>query len=334
MERFDELLKNMADKEDCIVPEGFDVRLQKTLDGLPPRAKKAGLGAVKGALIAVAVCAALVCTAFAASPGLRGMLAEALGGFAPYAQGQEGEAYVIDGIEFRVVSALADDFTVRAYVEARELEGDRLSKLERNALGGAFGLVDVPIKDMGNSEGSGGGTTSGICLDYDPETKTALLAVTSWGQVMADDLSGAEVKLFSLSGGPKAAYRTIWENSGGVYFPVDVKPMPSLTLDGELASALGAEEVRISSLGLSVIFKDDQVWPQFAGSNMSAGLADGTLVEAPWEGGQGSFGTYGTQSSRKVLIWNFREPVEVEQIQSITLIGRDGVERTFSVELP
>ena len=77
------------------------------------------------------------------------------GGFAPYAQGQEGEAYVIDGIEFRVVSALADDFTVRAYVEARELEGDRLSKLERNVLGGAFGLVDVPIKDMGTAKARG-----------------------------------------------------------------------------------------------------------------------------------------------------------------------------------
>ena len=42
MERFDELLKNMADKEDCIVPEGFDARLQKALDGPPPRAKKRG----------------------------------------------------------------------------------------------------------------------------------------------------------------------------------------------------------------------------------------------------------------------------------------------------
>lgn len=250
------------------------------------------------------------------------MLAEALGGFAPYAQGQEGEAYVIDGIEFRVVSALADDFTVRAYVEARELEGDRLSKLERNVLGGAFGLVDVPIKDMGNSEGSGGGTTSGVCLDYDPETKTALLAVTSWGQVMADDLSGAEVKLFSLSGGPKAAYRTIWENSGGVYFPVDVKPMPSLTLDGELASGLGAEEVRISSLGLSVIFKGDGAWHRFAGTNVSVRLSDGTLAEAPWEGGQGNYGAYGTETERKVLVWNFRQPVDVDGVQGI-YVGED-----------
>ncbi len=325
MEQFDEMLKAMAEKEEIMVPNGFDERVRETLDGLPPREKRRGLGAVKTVLIAAALCAALLCTAFAASPELRGMLAEALGGFAPYAQEQEGqerEAYVIDGIEFRVVSALADDFTVRAYVEARELEGDRLSKLERNALGGAFGLVDVPIKDMGNSEGSGGGTTSGICLDYDPETKTALLAVTSWGQVMADDLSGAEVKLFSLSGGPKAAYRTIWENSGGVCFPVDVKPMPSLTLDGELASALGAEEVRISSLGLSVIFKGDGAWHRFAGTNVSVRLSDGTLAEAPWEGGQGNYGAYGTETERKVLVWNFRQPVDVDGIQGI-YVGED-----------
>lgn len=322
MEQFDEMLKAMAKKEEMMVPNGFDERVRETLDGLPPREKRRGLGAVKTVLIAAALCAALLCTAFAASPELRGMLAEALGGFAPYAQGQEGEAYVIDGIEFRVVSALADDFTVRAYVEARELEGDRLSKLERNVLGGAFGLVDVPIKDMGNSEGSGGGTTSGVCLDYDPETKTALLAVTSWGQVMADDLSGAEVKLFSLSGGPKAAYRTIWENSGGVYFPVEIKPMPSLTLDGELASGLGAEEVRISSLGLSVIFKGDGAWRRFAGTNVSVRLSDGTLAEAPWEGGQGNYGAYGTETERKVLVWNFRQPVDVDGIQGI-YVGED-----------
>ena len=42
---------------------------------------------MKTVLIAAALCAALLCTAFAASPELRGMLAEALGGFAPYAQG-------------------------------------------------------------------------------------------------------------------------------------------------------------------------------------------------------------------------------------------------------
>ena len=121
MEQFDNLIREMAEKEEIVVPNGFDERVQAAVNGLPPKTKKRGLGAVKGALIAAAACMALLCTAFAASPGLRNMLAEALGGFAPYAHEQEGKTYVIDGIEFKVVSALADDFTVRAYVEARDL---------------------------------------------------------------------------------------------------------------------------------------------------------------------------------------------------------------------
>lgn len=329
MEQFDEMLRAMADKEECIVPEGFDGRLQKALDSLPSRAKKTGLGAVRGVLIAAAACALLMGTALAASPGLREMLSAALGGFAPYAHGQESETYVIDGIEFKVVSALADDFTVRAYVEARDLEGGRLGRLVPNEIGAVFGLVDIPTKDI---EGIGGFTMGGTCLGYDAETKTALLSVTSWGQVMADDLSGSVVRLFDLNAGP--GHQTLWENTEGTTFPVEIKPIPSLAADAELASALQAEEVRISSLGLSVIFKDDRAWPQFAGANVSARLTDGTLVEAPWEGGQGSYGAYGTETARKVLVWNFREPVEVEQIQSVTLIGRDGGERTFPVELP
>ena len=250
------------------------------------------------------------------------MLAEALGGFAPYAQGQEDKSYVIDGIEFRVVSALADDFTVRASVEARELEGDRLSKLELNAFGAAFGLVDVPTKDTGNSEGMGGGTMSGVCVGYDAETKTALLAITTWGRVLAEDLTGAEVKLFSLSGGPETAYQTIWENSGDVYFPVEVEPVTSLVADGKLAAALGAEEVRLSPISLSAIFKGDGAWHRFTGTGIRVKLADGTVADAPWEGGQGSYGAYGTDSEHRVLVWNFRQPVELDQVAGV-YIGED-----------
>lgn len=311
MEQFDNMLKAMAEKEECIVPEGFDQRVRDALDGLPQRRKRRP-GAVKTALIAAAACVLLAGTAFAASPELRGMLAEVLGGFAPYAHGQEGEVCVIDGMEFKVVSALADDFTVRVYVEARDLEGDRLGRLVPNEIGAVFGLVDIPTKDI---EGIGGFTMGGTCLGYDAETKTALLSVTSWGQVMADDLSGSEVRLFDLNAGP--GHQTLWENTEGTTFPVEIKPIPSLVADTELASALQAEEVRISNLGLSIIFKDDRAWPQFAGANVSAKLTDGTLVEAPWEGGQGSYGVYGTETARKVLVWNFREPVELEQVDGI-----------------
>ena len=269
---------------------------------------------------AACLCLALAGTALAASPELRALLETALGSFAPYAHEQKGEAYAINGMEFRVVSALADDFTVRAYVEVRDLEEDRLSKLALNEFGCAFGLVDIPTK--GTGKGVTGFVSGATCLGYDAEAKTALLAVTSWGQVMADDLSGSEVKLFDLRGGPDSAYQVLWENSGSTSFPVEIRPVASITMGGELVSALRAEEVRLSPIGLSVLFKGDEVWPHFAGVNAAAQLADGTRVDAPWEGGQGSFGTYGTESSRKVLVWNFRDPVDIEQITGI-YVGED-----------
>ena len=316
MEQFDKLIKEMAEKEEIIVPNGFDGRVQAALDGLPPRTKKRGLGAVKAALIAVAACAALLCTAFAASPKLRGMLAEALGGFAPYAHEQKGETYVIDGIEFKVVSALADDFTVRAYVEARDLEGDRLSKLELNTFANAFGVVDIPYSDDSTSITTFVHGTK--CVAYDEETKTALLVFTNWGQFVPDGLSGAVVRLFSLCGFSDNAYQDLWENSDEVAFPVEIEPISSLVVGPELASALGAEEIRLSNLGLSVIFQNDGRWVQFSGCDVSAQLADGALVEAPWEGGQGSFGgEVGAENARKVLVWNFREPLDLDEVVGI-----------------
>lgn len=313
MERFDEMLKELAEKEECIVPEGFEERMQNVLRNLPTQARKKGLGAVKCALIAAAVCVLLVGTAFAASPGLRDMLGAVLGGFAPYAHEQEGEPYVINGMEFRVVSALADDFTVQAYVEVRDLEGDRLSDEMT-----ASGLVDVPRKDTG--EGVSGFTMGAMCMGYDEETKTALLRVTSWGQVMKDDLTGSEVRIFSLSNGPWAAAQ-FWTNEEDMTIPVEVEPISSCVADTELTAAFHAEEVRLSPIGLSVIFKGDEYWPAFAGVDLRVQLTDGS-IDAPWKGGQGSFGAYGTESSRKVLVWNFQEPVEAEQIEGI-YVGED-----------
>lgn len=292
---------------DPSVPERVAAAV-KQADARPRRARP-----LRPALIAAALCLALVGTAFAASPVLRGMLAEALGSFAPFAQQQEDKAYVINGIEFKVRSVLADGFTVRAYVEARDLEGERLNKLVPNEAGAATGAVFVPTKDIG------GFTTCGTCLGYDAETKTALLSVTSWGQVLADDTSGSEVVLVSLRDG---GFQRLWENTERAAIPVDVKPIPSLSMDAGLTSAFQAEEVRLSSLGLSVIFKDGEVWRQFSGANVRAKLADGTLVEAPWESGQGSYGAYGTETARKVLVWNFTQPVEAEQIQGI-YVGED-----------
>ena len=314
MEQFDELLRSMANKEECIVPKGFDERVRETLNKLPAPAKK-GLGAARIALIAAAACVLLVGTAFAASPTLRGMLAEALGGFAPYAQEQGGEPYVINGIEFRVKSVLADDFTIRAYVEARDLEGSRL-----DGDIGIWGLVDIPQKDTG--EGFTASTFSGSFLGYDRERETALFVISDWGQVAADDLTGAELRIFSLT--DKRTGADLLGSQEDACVPVEVRPVPSLSMgaDSRLASGLHAEEVRLSTVGLSAIFRYDAGWDGFAGKNVQAKLADGSLVDAPWEGGQGDFGAESAEGSRKVLVWNFTEPVDVDNIQGI-YVGED-----------
>ena len=138
---------------------------------------------------------------------------------------------------------------------------------------------------------------------------------------MADNLSGSVVRLFNLRGFSDNAYQDLWENSDETVFPVEIEPIPSLIVDAELASALGAEEIRLSNLGLSVIFQGDGRWERYAVADVSARLTDGTLVEAPWEGGQGNFGVYGTESARNVLVWNFREPLDLDQVVGIYMNG-------------
>lgn len=326
MEQFDEMLKAMAEKEEMVMPKGFDGRLKNVLDELPPRKKKRGLGVVKGVLVAAAACALLVGTAFAASPGLREMLAEVLGGFAPYAREQEDKAYVIDGIEFKVKSVLADDFTIRAYVEARDVDGDIFDKIDDITIPGRVaGGVDVPtvnewlVPDAAESWMSGA-----ECLGYDEESRTALLVVSTW-KTMPEDLTSAGVEVDHIDSYLTGDFEMIWENTWGRTIPVDVTPVESTVLGREsaLVSGLDAEEARLSPLGLTLIFHDynihrdplESYGPEAA--SVSVKLADGSIVETLQGGQCGIFLSPYDENSSRVLIWNFREPVDVENIEGI-----------------
>ena len=329
MEQFDENLRNMAKQEEWIMPEGFDGRLQSMLETLPPRAIKRSLGAAKIALIAAAACVLLTGTALAASPGLREMLSTALGSFAPYAQEQDGQAYEMDGLEVRVLSAMADQDTIRIYVQLKDLEGDRLSDNIN-----AMGLVDIPAPPPSDDSGVRGNTFGSRCLGYDKETKTALVTCTTWGRVY-EDLSGAELILFHVYD-----TQTLEDISVDttLHIPLDIEVMPSITLDGdtELAAGFFAEFMRLSPLGITAVTYGDTQYSYLAGSHLRLTMKDGTEILSCGDhvDGQGSYGKYGTDSSRRVLTWNFRDPLEVEQIQSVTIIDRDGGERAFPVELP
>lgn len=333
MEQFDKKLREMAEREAVSTPEGFDNRLRDTLDNLPSKGKRRRLGAVKGALIAAAACVLLVGTAFAASPGLRDILAEALGGFAPYAQEQEDKTYTIDGLEFKVKSVLADDFTIRAYVEVRDPEGDIFDKIDDITIPGrVHGTVDVPMVHewlAGNATESWMHGTE--CLGYDEESRTALLVVSTW-KAMPEDMTGAEVDVYRMNSYLTGDHEEVWRNRWNRTIPVTVKQVETTVLgkDTALVSGLDAEEARLSPLGLTLVFHDYEIHrPALEGdalagteaANVSVKLADGSVVAAEKGGLCGVFLPPYEENSSRVLIWNFREPVEAEQIEGIYVGG-------------
>ena len=185
MEQFDEMLKAMAEKEEMVMPKGFDGRLKNVLDELPPRKKRRGLGVVKGVLVAAAACALLVGTAFAASPGLREMLAEVLGGFAPYAHEQDSEVYTWNGFEIKVLSAMADETNVLVYIQVRDLEGR--GRLDLNTEAGRKEFPDMELCGIESSKELEGFTGGCGVSSYDEATQTAVVEVHSEG-ILIDDL--------------------------------------------------------------------------------------------------------------------------------------------------
>lgn len=315
MERFDEMLKAMAEKEEMVMPNGFDGRLENVLDELPPRKKKRGLGAVKGVLVAAAACALLVGTAFAASPGLREMLAEVLGGFAPYAQEQDSEVYTWNGFEIKVLSAMADETNVLVYIQVRDLEGR--GRLDLNTEAGRKEFPDMELRGIKSSKELEGFTGGYGVSSYDEATQTAVVEVHSEG-ILIDDLSGTEVwideVLAWLDEDP-------WDPP--VKIPVDVEVMPSRTVLRNIETAeTRVDEVRMSALSMTLAW--EKVSDFFEGQDIfyqeiTVMMKDGTAVKSKYNYSDGS-GDYLNPDTGKViqmLIWTFAEPVDVESVEGI-----------------
>ncbi len=345
MEQFDELLRSMAKKEEIIVPNGFDGRMQDVLDNLPARAKKAGLGAVKTALLAAAACAVLLGTAFAASPTLR----ELLGSFAPYAQEQEDKAYTMDGFEVKVLSALSDGSTIRAWVQVRDLEGHRLSA----------DMVPWGEVNVMTDEGLGGLAADGVywSFSFDPgyavyneEDETALLVFTGWGQNFGD-LSNATLRIRHIydyvdpsqqeivpdeirpgQGGENIVVEKYTSgfklNDVQLTIPLTVESTDKLTMekDSALAGALTAEWVELSPLGLTAAFEHG-VPDELTFNPIRVRMKDGTELDWEKQGGWNPSGTatYANPAEKRygvLQIWNFPEALELDQVESVYVCGK------------
>lgn len=280
----------------------------------------------KRVVVAVAACLALVGTAFAASPGLREMLSTALGSFAPYAQEQEDKTYTIDGLEFKVLSVLADDYTIRAYVEAKDVKGDIFSKIDDITIPGRVsGGVNVStVNEWLAPNAVESWASQAECLSYDAESKTALLVVSTW-KTMPENLTSARVEVRFIDSYLTGEFETVWKNKRSVTIPVDVKPVESTVLgkDTALVSDLDAEEGHLSPLGLTLIFdnykihRDELEGYGTEAVSVSVKLVDGSIVEAPKGGQGGVFLPPYEKNSWRVITWNFREPVETENITGV-----------------
>lgn len=99
-----------------------------------------------------AVIAALTISALAFSPAVQKMLAETLGGFAPYSQEVVGVSATDRGIKVTLESVLSDNETTTAYLSVTDQKGDRLD--------------ESTILDSRDQS-----------ISYDAESKTALYAV-------------------------------------------------------------------------------------------------------------------------------------------------------------
>ena len=138
--------------------EGQRARLVRAMVQRNPRPRRFPARALAAAAL---ICAALTTSALALSPALRDSLARALGSFAPYSQAVEGAAAVDQNVEVRVVSAVTDRYRVKLYVEVTDRTGERIVDDQTS-------LRAWVVRETGEDG------LRGRCVEYDPETCTAL----------------------------------------------------------------------------------------------------------------------------------------------------------------
>lgn len=182
-QEFDSLLRDLARTGKDPAPEGFDARLEETLEELPM--KKNYVRIARSACVAAALCGTLTVSALAVSPAARDMLNKALGSFAPYTQTVQGEA-VDQDIRVRVVSAMADSVKATVYAEITDLSGKGRLACAKQC--GSFWL-DVPEHDTG--KGLSLGMSGGHKVAYDEKTQTLLYAYEAqYGELPAEKSTG------------------------------------------------------------------------------------------------------------------------------------------------
>ena len=293
--KLDEKLKMRVQSEETPLPPGFEDRLAERLSDLPARARPTRRVG-RTVLVAAAVCALCIVSALALSPTLREMLEAAQGKYTDYARPVEAAA-VENGIEIRIISALADHTKIQVYAEARDLEGDRLR--------GALDVIGV-IQPETFREGSGlsSCTHEARCVGYDPETGTALLEFTTWGLIPGED-TRLELVVPYLAAGSEGLSEESWR----IPFDPERQEVRSIPLSGSV-NGLPLERLELSPLGAALYTRKARY-----DGDLAVHLADGTVLHPEREGGGVTGGAEGPASR----YWSFAGPVDPAEITGISL---------------
>lgn len=188
------------------------------------------------AVVALALCAALVVTAVAAGPSMWNILAEYLGPYAPFAQKMEGTASD-QSVRLELVSAVSDGYTAQIFYTITDEEGGR------------FNADHTTVAASLEGTNLGGMSTGSRIVSYDADSNTLLMEVSATGIDTSQPLELVVEKI------DPASYM-LWDSR----FPAEVPEEPietETTEDGDVV--LKAEQnpqtspdtdvVRISSVG-------------------------------------------------------------------------------------
>ena len=293
---FDAQMKGRAGIEVCPIPQDFEERLETRLEELPAQARsKKRLG--RRIIVIMAAVLILTGSALAISPTLREKLSRALGLFEAYTTPFEDASAVDQGVEIRLLSAMADEYTVRIYLEVQDHTGTQPME----------NICDILIDFLTPKEGTEiRGMTSGTkLLGYEEDTHTALVELHAAGEnysQMRDWNLCIDGIAFYYGGRRESIYGT-WE------IPFTLTPLETRTVSLDAGDHSDFHTLKISPIGIVLEGGPDSF---IQTDNMNVVFADGHTETA-----EKSVGTGGTGHTTST--WYFSEPVSPEDIVRLEL---------------
>lgn len=179
----------------AIDPKTICRRVEATLSAEETERKQYMKHKIRLAAVLTAAALALTTTAWAVGPTLDEILQAALGVYAPYAKTMEGTVED-QGIQVRLVSALADSTHVKVYFELTDLTGQgRLALVDPDMMYSQLEL-DLPEDQMREGAGYSWGIRR---LGYDPDAQTLLTVLERNNGVLLPDGPTGELRIGRLT---------------------------------------------------------------------------------------------------------------------------------------